>query len=140
MSPAFPETRVFSLSANLYMHSNHALKTMSNVLMIKWYRNSRKERGLKNYAKFTGKHLCQSFFWKESCRPEAWGFLLYLKKTLVQVFSSEFCSISKNTFFTELLPWLLLVMLPFPYRIAHWRKKNCRHLLKSVNFRKLFTF
>ena len=26
---------------------------------------------------------------------------LYKKKTLAQVFSSEFCEISKNTFFTE---------------------------------------
>ena len=34
----------------------------------------------KNFAKFTGKHLCQ---------------------TLVQVFSVEFCEISKNTYFIE---------------------------------------
>ena len=43
---------------------------------------------LRNFAKFTGKHLCQS--------------LNFIKKeTLAQVFSSEFCEISKNTFFTE---------------------------------------
>ena len=42
---------------------------------------------LRNFAKFTGKHLCQSLFIK--------------KETLVQVFSCEFCEISKNTFFTE---------------------------------------
>ena len=31
-----------------------------------------------------------------------------LKKTLAQVFSCEFCDISKNTFFTEHLWWLLM--------------------------------
>ena len=40
----------------------------------------------KNYAKFTGKHLCQS---------------LYFKTSLAQAFSCEFCEISKNIFFTE---------------------------------------
>ena len=44
---------------------------------------------LRNFAKFTGKHLCQSFFfWKES---------------VAQVFSCEFNRISKNAFFTEYL-------------------------------------
>ena len=42
---------------------------------------------LRNFAKFTGKHLCQSLFFK--------------KETLAQVFSCEICDISKNTFFTE---------------------------------------
>ena len=32
-------------------------------------------------------------------RPEAYNFIK--KETLVQVFSCEFCEISKNTFFTE---------------------------------------
>ena len=39
---------------------------------------------LRNFAKFTGKHLCQSLF---SPVPE--------------VFSCKFCKICKNTFFTE---------------------------------------
>ena len=43
---------------------------------------------LKNYAKFTGKHLA----W-----PEAWNFIK--KETLAQVFSCEFCEIFKNAFF-----------------------------------------
>ena len=38
---------------------------------------------LKNFAKIIGKHLCQS------------------QNTLLKVFSSEFCEISKNTFFIE---------------------------------------
>ena len=42
---------------------------------------------LKNFAKFTGKHLCQ--------RP------FFQKEFLAQMFSCEFCKISENTFFTE---------------------------------------
>ena len=44
---------------------------------------------LRNFAKFTGKHLCQSLFFNIK------------EETLAQVFSCEFCEISKN---------------PFPYR------------------------
>ena len=40
---------------------------------------------LKNFAKFTGKHLFQSLFFN--------------KETLEQVFSCEFCEILKTTFF-----------------------------------------
>ena len=46
------------------------------------------EKGvLRKFTKFTGKHLCQSLFFKN--------------ETLAQVFSCEFCENSKNTFFTE---------------------------------------
>ena len=41
---------------------------------------------LRNFAKFTGKHLCQSFF------------LNKFVQTLARVISCEFCEISKNTF------------------------------------------
>ena len=43
---------------------------------------------LKNFVKFTLKHLCQSFFFNKV-------------KTLVQVFSSGFCKIFKNNFIIE---------------------------------------
>ena len=42
---------------------------------------------LRKFAKFTGKHLCQSHFFK--------------KETPAQVFSYEFCKIRQNVFFTE---------------------------------------
>ena len=50
---------------------------------------------LRNFAKFTGKHLCQSlYFNKVACN--------FIKiETLAQVFSCEFCDIFKNAFFTE---------------------------------------
>ena len=40
--------------------------------------------------------------------PEACHFIK--KETLAQVFRCEFCEISKNTFFTEQLQWLLLLL------------------------------
>ena len=50
---------------------------------------------LRNFAKFTGKHLCQSLFFNKivglACN-------LIKKETLAQVFSCEFCEVSKNTF------------------------------------------
>ena len=51
---------------------------------------------LRNFAKFTGKQLCRSFFLNKvaDLRPAT-----LLKKTLAQVFSCEFCEIYKNTFF-----------------------------------------
>ena len=46
---------------------------------------------LRNFTKFTGKHLYQSLFFNKVAGVK--------KETLVQVFSCEFCKISKNTFF-----------------------------------------
>ena len=53
---------------------------------------------LRNFAKFTGKHLCQSLFFNKvtGLRPEACNFIE--KETLTQVFCCKFCKISKNTF------------------------------------------
>ena len=51
---------------------------------------------LRNFAKFTGKQLCRSFFLNKvaDLRPAT-----LLKRTVAQVFSCEFCEIYKNTFF-----------------------------------------
>ena len=48
---------------------------------------------LRGFAKFTGKHLCQSFFFNKVTG----NFIK--KETLAQMFSCKFCEISKNTFF-----------------------------------------
>ena len=49
-----------------------------------------------NFAKFTRKHLCKSLFFNKVAgrRPAT----LLKKETLTQVFSCEFCEISKNIF------------------------------------------
>ena len=50
---------------------------------------------LRNFSKFTGKHLCQSLFFNKvaGLRPVS-----LLKKTLAQAFFCEFCKIFKDTF------------------------------------------
>ena len=53
---------------------------------------------LRNFAKFTGKHLRQSLYFNRVA-GHACSFIKI--ETLAQVFSSESCEISKNTFFIE---------------------------------------
>ena len=61
-------------------------------------RSSVKKGVLRNFTKFTGKHLRQSLFFNKV----AGGACNFIKKeTRAQVFSCEFCEIFKNTFFTE---------------------------------------
>ena len=59
---------------------------------------------LKNFAKFTEKHLCYSLFINKiaGLRPET----LLKRETLAEVFACEFCEIFKNNFFMEQLWWL----------------------------------
>ena len=127
---------------------------MKQIFYISICRSSRSEvfckKGvLRNFANFTGKHLCQSLFFNKHCTKNEvfyWGFLqlmwpnqqfladlitftkeilnekrhfLYCdscmpqacnfikKEALAQMFSCEFCEISKCTFFTEHI-WTLL--------------------------------
>ena len=53
-------------------------------------RSSVRKGVLLDFTKFTGKHLCQSFFFNKVA-----GLRL---QTLAQVFSFESCEISQNTF------------------------------------------
>ena len=60
---------------------------------------------LRNFANFIGKHLCQSLFFNKITGLglqfilQAYACNFIKKQTLAQVFSCEFCKISKNTFF-----------------------------------------
>ena len=59
---------------------------------------------LRYFAKFTGKHLCQSLFFNKVALNKVAGSLAcnFIKKeALAQVLSCEFSEISKNTFFIE---------------------------------------
>ena len=58
-----------------------------------------KEGVLSNFAKFTGKHLCQSLFFNKvaGLRP------------LVRVFPVNFVKFLRTPFFVERLRWLLLL-------------------------------
>ena len=77
----FPIIQFFIMSFGKLRHrSNHR-------------RCSVKKGFLRNFAKFTGKHLCQSL------RPAT-----LLERVSAHVFSCEFCKISKNTFFYRTPP------------------------------------
>ena len=91
---------------------------------------------LRNFTKFTGKHLCQSHFIK--------------KGTLAQVFSCEFCKISRNTFLhrvplvaaSESSYYLPPPLLPYQRLIWDYRKagtSNIRKNLDFINWEKLFS-
>ena len=54
---------------------------------------------LRNFAKFTGEHLCQSLFFNKVAGNEPYKFIK--KETLAQVFS---CEITKNSFSYRTLP------------------------------------
>ena len=68
---------------------------VSNILRSSHQRCSVKQEFLENFAKFTGKYLCQSLFFKK-------------KKTLALVFSCEFCEISRSLFLQNTFERLLL--------------------------------
>ena len=56
---------------------------------------------LRNFAKFTRKHLCQRLCFNK-LQVKVCNFIK--KETVAQVFSREFCEISKNTFFHRTPP------------------------------------
>ena len=65
-------------------------------------RCSVKKGVLRNFAKCTGKHLCQRLFFNKvtGLSPLLTGLSNFIKKeALAQVFSCEFCEIFKNTYF-----------------------------------------
>ena len=62
---------------------------------------------------------------ESTCRSQAWNFIK--KETLGQVFSCEFCEISKDTFFTE-HHRATASKCRFPLKIA---EKNLKTFLKK---------
>ena len=93
----------------------------------------------RNFAKFTGKHLCQNLFFNKVAGGGACNFIK--QETLAQVFSYEFCEISKNTFFTE-HAWVTASLL---FYVLHWldrSKKVLRtlELLPDISFWKVAYF
>ena len=87
------------------MYLSYILKIVAQTTGLQ-FRSSRpevfcKEGVLRNFSKFTGKHLCQSLFFNKVA-GQACDFIK--KETLAKLFSCEFCEVSKSTFFTEHLP------------------------------------
>ena len=82
----------------VYIFSNFVLVQHIVVQKLDKTRSSHRRCSLRNFAKFTGKHLCQSLYFKK-IESLACNFIKI--ETLAQVFSCEFSEISKNTFFTK---------------------------------------
>ena len=65
----------------------------------------------RNFAKFTGKHLCQSLFFNKVAGLSL-SLQLYLKKvSFTGVFPVNFAKLLRTCFLTEHLLWLLLHIL-----------------------------
>ena len=86
---------------------------MAYCKVLKWtfQKQSRevfcKKGALRNFLKFQWKHLCQTLFLNKVAGPRiSWKAIK--KETLEQVFSCEFCEISKNTFLQNTSRRLLL--------------------------------
>ena len=79
-----------------------------NFFLIE-FRSSRPEmfcrKGvLKNFAKFTGNHLCRSLFFNKDLRPAT----LLKKRLWHRCFLVNIAKFLRTNFFTEQLRWLLL--------------------------------
>ena len=95
---------------NFFFNSHSTTEYWKPLVLLKLYRSSHrrcffKKGVLRNFAKFTGKHLCQSlFFIKKKIN-------FIKKETLAQVLSCKFCKISKNTFSENTSRRLLLTVV-----------------------------
>ena len=88
----------------LKLLSSHTGKFQWSEVVVR--RCSVKKVVLRNFAKFTGKHLCQRLFFNKiaDLRPAT-----LLKKSLWhRRFPVNFAKILRTAFFTEHLQWLLL--------------------------------
>ena len=86
-----------------------------------------KRRCLKKLHKNHRKAPVLEYFFKKAA---VWSLRFYLKRTLAQGFSGEFCEIFKNTFFIEYLRWLLLSVND--YFCTYKTEKNCNILIRLL--------
>ena len=90
--------RIMFHSASLLTYNKDIVFALSTFPQRSYFPEAATEGFLRNFAKFIGKHPCQSLIYN-IVAGLACNFIK--KETLAQVFSCEFCEISKNTFFTE---------------------------------------
>ena len=90
------------LIENNFTHYASSFEFLKLNWCKKFYRSSRPQvfcskDVLRNFAKFSGKDLCQNLFFNKVA-----GLCNFIKKeTLAQLFSCEFCESSLNTFFLQ---------------------------------------
>ena len=94
-----------------------------------------KKCGLGNFAKFTGKHLCQSlFFNKVAGRPAT----LLKKRLWHRCFPVKFAKFLRTTFLSEHLRWLLLRVPNFVSVLRLCTIQNTSNSLAKTHLRTLF--
>ena len=76
---------------------------------------------LRNFAKFIGKHLCQSLFFNK---------VVFKKRLWHRCFTVSFAKFLKAPFFTEYLRWLLLWFILVASIIVTWVSWSSRHRFK----------
>ena len=88
-------------------------------------RYSVREVGLRNFVKFTGKHLCQSLFFNKvaGLRPAT----LLKKRLWHRCFPVNFAKFLRPTSLTENLRWLLLIL--FSKRFLFHKRNRVMHLI-----------
>ena len=88
---------------------------------------------LRNFAKLTGKRQRQCLFFNKVAGVADVTCNFIKKEILAQVFSFEFCEISKNTFFTENI-WATASVIPFMVPLKY-RKCFQKDLTLIITFR-----
>ena len=92
------KSALFEHKASFFL--KNLLMGRADMLTFKTFKSSHRRCSIKkgvpkNFAKFTGKHLCQSLFLNKVAG------LSLIKEAVEQMFSCEICKIFKNTFFTK---------------------------------------
>ena len=79
-----------------------------------------KSSAVKNFAKFTGKHMCQSTFFNKLAK---WACNFIKKVTPAQVLYCKFCEVFENTYFEEHRRTAVLnVHMFITYRRIYWNR------------------
>ena len=78
-----------------------------------------KKRFLANFAKFTGKHLCQSLFFNKVAG--LWPATLLKKRLWYRCFPVNFAKFLRTPFYIEHLWWLLLVFNNLLFS-SYWKR------------------
>ena len=89
-----------------YEHENNILRLKSRFDSLEISNHDQKNPSLRSSHSrcFVRKGVLRNFARKTSVPSQFFNKLFFIKKeALTQVFSGEFCEISKNTFFTERL-------------------------------------
>ena len=139
------QNRIKTLYRKASQNPEGIIKNKNFSIRSSHQRCSMKNGVLRNFTKFTEKHLCQSFFFNKVAGLSP--VTLLGRNSGTGVFC-EFYEISKNTFFIEHLWWLLL-HLPIGMRIffkflmsmrinslvSGYNNKGCTYLNKPAAFR-----